>query len=90
MFTAIENALYPVVCDLNAYLSNYVLVFLLIAMYRSEASQLDAMIRFIRVNGLLDDLKRKDWASFARAYNGSGYAKNQYDKKLAAAYRKYA
>ena len=31
MFTAIENALYPVVCDLNAYLSNYVLVFLLIA-----------------------------------------------------------
>ena len=31
MFTAIENALYPVVCDLNAYLSNYILVFLLIA-----------------------------------------------------------
>ena len=31
MFTAIENALYPVVCDLNTYLSNYVLVFLLIA-----------------------------------------------------------
>ena len=31
MFTAIENALYPVVYDLNAYLSNYVLVFLLIA-----------------------------------------------------------
>ena len=34
MFTAIENALYPVVCDLNAYLSNYVLVFLLIASAR--------------------------------------------------------
>ena len=31
MFTAIENSLYPVVYDLNAYLSNYVLVFLLIA-----------------------------------------------------------
>ena len=57
------------------------------AMYRNEASQLDAMIRFIRVNGLLDDLKRKDWAGFARGYNGSGYAKNQYDKKLAIAYR---
>ena len=31
MFSAIESALYPIVCDLNTYLSNYVLVFLLIA-----------------------------------------------------------
>lgn len=27
---ALENALYPVVCDINTYLSNYILVFLLI------------------------------------------------------------
>ena len=31
MFTAAENALYPVVCSINSYLSNYILVFLLIA-----------------------------------------------------------
>lgn len=31
MFSAIESALYPVVCDLNSYLSSYILVFLLIA-----------------------------------------------------------
>jgi len=30
MFSAIESALYPLVCDWNTYLSNYVLVFLLI------------------------------------------------------------
>jgi hypothetical protein len=27
---AIENALYPIVCDINGYVSNYVLVILLI------------------------------------------------------------
>ena len=31
MFIAVENALYPVVCSINSYLSNYILVFLLIA-----------------------------------------------------------
>lgn len=30
MFTALENALYPVVANINTYLSNYILVFLLI------------------------------------------------------------
>ncbi len=28
---SLENALYPIVCDINTYLSNYILVFLLIA-----------------------------------------------------------
>ena len=27
---AIENALYPIVCDINTYLSNYILIFLLV------------------------------------------------------------
>ena len=31
MFQAIENALYPVVCDINNYLSSYVLIILLVA-----------------------------------------------------------
>ena len=31
-------------------------------------------------------LIQKDWASFARYYNGPGYEKNKYDTKLKAAY----
>lgn len=60
------------------------------AMYRDEKSQIDCMCRYITVNGLIDELQRKDWAGFARGYNGIGYAKNAYDKKLAIAYHKYA
>lgn len=59
------------------------------AMYRSEADQLDAFVRFIKVNGLADELRNKQWAKFARGYNGPAYAKNKYDTKMAAAYKKY-
>lgn len=55
-------------------------------MYESEAKQLKAMGMFLKANGLIAKLQRKDWAGFARGYNGSAYAKNQYDIKLAAAY----
>ena len=58
-------------------------------MYESEAKQLEAMLRFIKVNGLLLALKNKDWVKFARGYNGSSYAKNKYHIKLANAYAKY-
>lgn len=59
------------------------------AMYKDEAAQVDCMCRFIEVNDLIDELQRKDWVGFARGYNGAGFAKNQYDRKLAAAYRNY-
>lgn len=59
------------------------------AMYKDEASQLDAMCRYIKVNGLVKALQGKDWKAFARGYNGPAYAKNQYDVKLAAAYKKW-
>jgi uncharacterized protein YaiE (UPF0345 family) len=58
------------------------------AMYKDEASQLDAMCRYIQVNGLVNALKNKDWKAFARGYNGVAYAKNNYDVKLANAYKK--
>lgn len=58
------------------------------AMYKDEASQLEAMCRYIQVNGLVNALKNKDWKAFARGYNGSAYAKNSYDVKLANAYKK--
>lgn len=59
------------------------------AMHRSEGDQLMAMVRFIGSQGLADELRRCDWQGFARGYNGSGYRKNKYDEKLAAAYRKH-
>lgn len=38
---------------------------------------------------LIKALQTRDWVTFARIYNGPGFAKNQYDKKLAQAFAKY-
>lgn len=56
----------------------------------SEAGQLRQMAAFIKSAGLQDELMTRNWAGFARGYNGPQYAKNQYDEKLAAAYAKFA
>ncbi len=56
----------------------------------SEEAQLDGMIRFIDASGLGDDVRRHDWRAFARGYNGAGFDKNRYDKRLAAAFKKWA
>lgn len=53
---------------------------------RSERDQLEAFEGFVRANGLVDELQRKDWAGFASRYNGPSYAQNQYDTKMAQAY----
>ena len=58
-----------------------------VAMARDEATQLQAFERFLVAKGLQAPLGRHDWAAFARGYNGTGYKKNAYDVKLAAAYR---
>jgi len=55
----------------------------------SEANQLKQMAAFINSAGLLDELKNRDWAGFAKGYNGPAYATNQYDAKLATAYNRY-
>jgi len=60
------------------------------AMQASEGAQLKAFCSFIKANNLDGHLRKHRWASFARGYNGPGYAKNQYDKKLAAAHAKYS
>lgn len=49
-------------------------------------AQVEIMLRFIKRDNLIDELKRKDWSAFARGYNGPAYAKNKYDVKLAAAF----
>jgi len=54
----------------------------------SEAGQVRQMASFIKNAGLQDELQKKNWAAFARGYNGPGYAKNAYDVKLAQAYNK--
>lgn len=59
------------------------------AMYESEAAHLNAFIGFVQSRGLVPALQQRQWAKFARGYNGPGYAANQYDLKLAAAYRKH-
>lgn len=58
-------------------------------MYKDEATQLDAMCRYIKVNRLINALNNQDWKAFAKGYNGIAYAKNKYDIKLANAFKKF-
>lgn len=48
--------------------------------------QVRLMARFIVKAGLADRLADRDWAGFARAYNGPGYRANRYDTKMAEAF----
>jgi hypothetical protein len=61
------------------------------AMHVPNGASLKAVMEFVKNNNLLRHVQgsSKDWAAFARGYNGPGYAKNQYDKKLAAAYERF-
>ena len=59
-------------------------------MYASEVKQLDAMIRFIKTKkGLLQAIKAKDIKKIALLYNGTQYAKNQYDVKISQYYKQF-
>ena len=53
------------------------------AMVKAEDDQLRAMASFIKTSGLDRAMQRKDWTAFARGYNGSNFAINKYDEKLA-------
>jgi hypothetical protein len=61
-----------------------------LAMAKGEAAQLGALVTFIKINGLADELRAgssnsDSWRAFARGYNGEGYAANGYHEKLARA-----
>ena len=58
-------------------------------MSRSERDQLELFAEFITRTGLLPHLKSKNWAAFARGYNGPSYASRGYHRRLAAAYKRY-
>jgi hypothetical protein len=61
------------------------------AMWTGGASaHLDAFVAFIKANKLDGALRAKNWAAFAKGYNGPAYAQNAYDKKMAAAYARWS
>jgi hypothetical protein len=61
------------------------------AMWTGGASaHLDAFVAFIQANKLDGALRAKNWAAFARGYNGPAYAQNAYDKKMASAYARWS
>lgn len=59
------------------------------AMSENAQNHLTSFDCFLRNTGMVEPLKKLDWATFAKKYNGPGYQQNQYDKKLEAAYLKY-
>lgn len=56
----------------------------------SEDEQLSAMANFLIGSSLHKALAVHDWTSFARVYNGSNFAENRYDTRLAAAFQHYS
>jgi hypothetical protein len=62
-----------------------------VALTQSEAAHLDAFVAFVGADkAMAEALRKKDWATFARRYNGPAYAKNDYDGKLKRAYDRFA
>lgn len=58
-------------------------------MSRSERDQLDLFAAFITNSGLVKHLRSKNWAAFARGYNGPSYARRGYHTRMAAAYKRH-
>lgn len=52
-------------------------------------AHLDAFVAFVKANNLDGALRAKNWAAFARGYNGPSYAVNKYDTKMASAYARW-
>lgn len=61
-----------------------------VAAQNTIEGQVEAMLRFIKVNNLIRHIKSKNWSAFAKAYNGPGYRKNNYHTKMADAYIRYS
>lgn len=52
--------------------------------------QLEAFAQFIARDRFIRALRSHDWAAFAAAYNGPGYAANRYDTKIAEAFERFS
>jgi hypothetical protein len=60
------------------------------AFVQSEDAQLLGMVRFIQASGMDGALRERDWAGFARRYNGPDYAAHHYDDHLLRFYQQYS
>ena len=58
-------------------------------MNESQEQHLNLMLAFLENSNLIEPLRNRQWATFAKGYNGSGYAQNKYHTKLETAYRSY-
>ena len=58
-------------------------------MNEHEREHLGAFGKYLETNHLIRHLQSKNWASFARGYNGPAYATNKYDIKLKNAYERF-
>jgi len=74
----------------NHKLAGYDKVLAMVTEFKiSEYYQLKGMLRFVgSQKTMLGALQRKDWATFAKLYNGKDYKKFDYDNRLASAYEK--
>ena len=61
----------------------------MVCAFTTVEGQLRGALEFIKHTRLLSKLQHKDWAGFARGYNGAGFKANRYDTKLADAYANY-
>ena len=60
-------------------------------MYANEGGHLRAFVGFVKNNpNLLRAIRNKNWAAFALGYNGKAYKENNYDVKMANAYKRYS
>jgi hypothetical protein len=60
------------------------------AMIDSEDAQLSAFQAFLQSTQLAGPLQSRNWAAFARGYNGIDYAANHYDTQLEEAYQLFS
>lgn len=56
------------------------------AMHRNAGEHLKAFVAFIKANGLEGAMRRRDFVTIAKIYNGPAYRKNRYDDRMAAAF----
>lgn len=59
-------------------------------MHKSESHHLRAFVSLIKASGWDAALRTKNWAEFARLYNGKDYAMNKYDVRLEQAYNAFS
>jgi peptidoglycan hydrolase-like protein with peptidoglycan-binding domain len=90
---ALESASWGLgqIMGFNARAAGYASAEAMVArLLESEDEHLAATTRFISANNLHRPLQSRDWAGFARGYNGPGYEANRYDQKLAEAFARFS